>query len=75
MSIAESRDETAYQRISEQIEESGEIMVRTTSGEELELHKHNVEFLDEPYVEIEADDEVHWLDTTTVERYWIHKEL
>lgn len=75
MSIAETQAQTAYQRLNDHLKEFGEIMVRTTSGDEIELHNHNVEFQEEPYLEIEADDEIHWLDATTIERYWIHKEL
>lgn len=75
MSMTETRDQSKYQLLREDLDEYGEIMVHTASGDELELHKHNVEFASEPYIEIEADDEIHWLDTTLVERYWIHKEI
>ncbi len=64
-----------YHRLRDNLDEKGEIMVKTAGGEELELHGHNVEFEDEPYMRIEADDEVHWVDTTHIAHYWIHEEI
>lgn len=28
-----------------------------------------------PFFRVDADDETHWVDARSVERYWIHKEL
>lgn len=65
-----------FNRLKEAVEEFGEVMVLTDSGEEHELHKHNSEFLEEPgLVKVDADDEIHWLDLEKVERYWIHKDF
>ncbi|WP_435154946.1 hypothetical protein [Haladaptatus sp. DFWS20] len=64
-----------YQRLETELEEKGEIMVKTAGGEELELHTHNVEFEEEPYIKIEADDEIHWVDANHIAHYWIHEEI
>lgn len=62
------------------VEEKGEVMVRTESGLEHELHPHNLE-KDDPLdtgkemLKVDADDEIHWLDPESVERYWIHKDF
>jgi hypothetical protein len=64
-----------YERIKEALKEKGELMIKTDSGEERELHLHNVEFLDEPIARVDADDEIHWMNLNKVERYWIHKDF
>lgn len=64
-----------YQRLKDAVQEYGEVMIRTDSGEEHELHKHNAEFNDEPFVKVDADDEVIWLNLEKVERYWIHEDF
>jgi hypothetical protein len=33
-----------FQRIKEELEQNGELMLKLGSGEKLELHKHNVSF-------------------------------
>ena len=62
------------ERLENAVEEYGEIMIRTDSGEEHELHKHNVEF-EEDLVVVDADDRVHWLNPEKMERFWIHKDF
>lgn len=65
-----------YERLKEAVDSYGEVMIRTDSGEEHELHKHNSEFLDEQgLVKVEADDRTHWLNLEKVERYWIHEDF
>lgn len=64
-----------FDTLREELEEKGEIMVRTDSGEDRELHKHNVEFLDSGMIKIEADEETHWLNPEKIERYWIHEDF
>lgn len=66
---------STYQRLKDGLDEKGEIMVTLAGGEELELHTHNVEFEEEPYVRVDADDQVHWVDATHVAHYWIHEEI
>ena len=74
-SETDTEHESMYHRLTQAIEEKGEVMVKTVDGSELELHKHTVEAEDEPYIRVDADDETHWLDTSKVVRYWIHDEI
>lgn len=64
-----------YDRLRESVEEYGEVMIKTDSGEERELHKHNVEFQDDGIIKIDADDMIHWIKAEKVERYWIHYDF
>ena len=64
-----------YDRLEQAVEEKGEVMVQFDSGKEAELHKHNVEFLEEPIIKVDADDRVHWFNAEKVERYWIHEDF
>lgn len=64
-----------YERLREALNENGELMIRLDSGEEAELHLHNTEFIDEPIVKVDADDEIYWLNAEKVEMYWIHKDF
>ncbi|MFC7166492.1 hypothetical protein [Halospeciosus flavus] len=68
---------STFTRLARALDEKGEVMIRTASGDELELHKHNVAFedADAPFFRVDGDDEVHWVDARNVERYWIHNEL
>jgi len=43
-----------YQAIKSCLEKNGEVMIRTDTGEKIELHKHNVKF-DDPTKEIIVD--------------------
>lgn len=73
----ESSSTTAgtYARIEELVDEMGEVMVESAAGETLELHKHNVEFEDEPWFRVDADDETHWVNAEGIQHYWIHEEI
>jgi hypothetical protein len=65
-----------YERLKNAVDEYGEVMIITDSGEEHELHKHNAEFLDDSrIVKVDADDKVHWLNLEKVERYYIHEDF
>jgi hypothetical protein len=65
-----------YEFIRDKTREAGELMVRTESGKEHELHRHNTTFHDDTrMVEVDADDKIHWLNGDNVERAWIHKEF
>ncbi len=59
----------------EALEENGELMIRTDSGEDRELHLHNTDFQDDGMVRVDADDEIHWFNPEKIERYWIHKDF
>lgn len=79
-SQSERDDESAadyptFERMERVLDEKGELMVKTAAGDELELHKHNVSFEEAPWMQIDGDDEVHWLDAEKIERYWIHEEI
>lgn len=71
----ESPGDTMYDRVQWLVEEYGEVMVRFDSGVEAELHRHNVEFVDEPMVKVVTADAVHWFDASRIESYWIHYEF
>ena len=64
-----------FQRLREELEKSGEVMVKLGSGEKMELHKHNVSF-DESTQEIKVDasSETYWISADSVAYYWIHRE-
>lgn len=64
-----------HQRLEDGLKEKGEIMVKLGDGEELELHTHNVESEEEPFIRVDADDQVYWVDTSQISHYWIHEEL
>lgn len=65
-----------FDRLKKAVNEFGEVMVITDSGEEHELHKHSSEFLDESgLVKVDAADEIHWLNLEKIERYYIHKDF
>jgi hypothetical protein len=64
-----------YNRIKDKLQETGELMIQTDSGEERALHLHNVEFLDEPIAKVETGDQTHWINLDKVERYWLHREF
>lgn len=64
-----------FDTLQDALDENGEIMIRTDSGEDRELHLHNAEFLDNGTIKVDADDEIHWLNPEKVERYWIHKDF
>jgi hypothetical protein len=66
---------TMFDELEQAVEEKGEIMIMTDSGEERELHKHNTEFQSNGMIKVDADDEIHWLNAEKVERYWIHKDF
>lgn len=50
-------------------------MIQTDSGEERELHLHNVEFLEEPIAKVEGGEGTHWINLDKVESYWLHREF
>ncbi|WP_435335589.1 hypothetical protein [Haloarchaeobius sp. TZWWS8] len=74
MSLTDAQQETTFARLENALEEYGEVMIRTASGEEGELHLHTVEFEDEPYMKVEAEDKTRWVNTEFVETFWIHED-
>ena len=65
-----------FDLLQEKVEEFGELMIRMDSGQDRELHKHNIEFLeDDKLVKVDADDKIHWFNPEKVERFWIHEDF
>ncbi|MDY6777003.1 MAG: hypothetical protein SVQ76_02750 [Candidatus Nanohaloarchaea archaeon] len=64
-----------YDNVKEALEEKGELMIRMDSGEDHELHLHNVSFKGDGVIKVDADDETHWVNAEKIERYWIHREF
>jgi hypothetical protein len=64
-----------YESLRSSVENNGEVMVRLSSGEELELHKHNVRFDDgTKEIIVDAGTETYWINAENIAYYWIHKE-
>jgi len=64
-----------YESIRSSVENNGEVMIRLSSGEELELHKHNVKFDDgTKEIIVDGGSEVYWINAENIVYYWIHKE-
>ncbi|MEF8880465.1 MAG: hypothetical protein V5A72_01385 [Candidatus Nanohaloarchaea archaeon] len=64
-----------YDILQDELQDKGELMIRTDSGEDRELHLHNTEFLENGLIKVDGDDETHWVNPDKVERYWIHEDF
>lgn len=64
-----------YEKVKQALNEKGELMILTDSGEEHELHLHNVQFKDDGIIKVNADNETHWLNGEKIESYWIHEDF
>ena len=50
-------------------------MIRVDTGEEIELHIHNVKFEDSTQeIVVDAGTDTFWIGADRVSYYWIHKE-
>jgi hypothetical protein len=50
-------------------------MIRVDTGEEIELHKHNVTFVDTTReIVVDAGTKTYWIGADRVSYYWIHKQ-
>lgn len=66
---------TNFERIKEELEKSGELMLKLSSGDKIELHKHNVSFDDSAQeIIVNAASETYWISSDSVAYYWIHRE-
>lgn len=66
---------TQYELIKNALQEKGELMIKSDTGEKFELHKHNVTCDDSnKIIKIDGADKVFWVDPAKVSYYWIHKE-
>lgn len=55
------------------VDENGEVMVMSDTGEKFELHKHNVKFDESAdLVEIDGGTKKFWLIPSKIAYYWIH---
>lgn len=72
---SELTGESMYERLRNLLADSGEVMIRLDSGEEAELHRHNVSFEDEPMIKVATADAVHWFNAEKVESFWIHYDF
>lgn len=64
-----------YEALKASLAKSGEVMIRIDTGEELELHIHNVKFDDATKeIVVDAAKETYWIGADSVSYYWIHKE-
>ncbi len=64
-----------YETIKTSIDTNGEVMIRLSSGEEIELHKHNVQFDDNTKeIIVDAAAERFWITADNVTYHWIHKK-
>ena len=63
-----------YESIKDSVENNGEVMIRLSSGEDLELHKHNVKFDDNTKeIIVDAATEIYWITAENIVYHWIHK--
>lgn len=61
------------QQIQTLLDEKGELMVKSDTGEKFELHKHNVKFNDNSdTIEIDAGTKKFWLIPSKIAYYWTH---
>lgn len=64
-----------YELIKNALDEKGELMIKSDTGEKFELHKHNVVCDDEKKViKIDGSDKTYWIDPEKISYYWIHKK-
>ena len=64
-----------YDALKASVDTNGEVMIRIDSGEEIELHKHNVQFEDATKeIVVDAGTKTYWIGADRVSYYWIHKQ-
>ncbi|HEY7109063.1 MAG TPA: hypothetical protein VH415_06530 [Nitrososphaeraceae archaeon] len=64
-----------YQALKASVARNGEVMVRTDTGEKIELHIHNTRFEDSTQeIVVDAATETYWIGADRISYYWIHKE-
>ena len=64
-----------YEALRDSVNKNGEVMIRLDTGESIELHIHNVKFVDS----IKGNSgrfwyQISWIGADRVSYYWIHKE-
>lgn len=64
-----------YDALRESVDTNGEVMIRIDTGEEIELHRHNVKFEDSTKeIIVDAGTKTYWIGADRVSYYWIHKQ-
>jgi hypothetical protein len=64
-----------YDALKASVDKNGEVMIQIDTGEEIELHKHNVKFEDTTKeIVVDAGTKTYWIGADRVSYYWIHKE-
>ena len=64
-----------YEALKASVDKNGEVMIRIDTGEEIELHRHNVRFEDSTKeIIVDAGTKTYWIGADRVSYYWIHKQ-
>jgi hypothetical protein len=64
-----------YEALRESLNKNGEVMIRLDTGESIELHIHNVKFVDRTKeIMVDSGTQITWIGADRVSYYWIHKE-
>jgi hypothetical protein len=64
-----------YEALKASLDKNGEVMIKVDTGEEIELHKHNVRFEDiTKEIVVDAGTKKYWIGGDRVSYYWLHKE-
>jgi hypothetical protein len=64
---------TKIQQLQQLVEQKGELMVMSDTGEKFELHKHNVKFDESAdLVEVDGGTKKFWLIPSKIAYFWTH---
>jgi hypothetical protein len=64
-----------YEALKASVDKNGEVMIQVDTGEEIELHRHNVMFEDSTNeIVVDAGTKTYWIGADRVSYYWIHKQ-
>jgi hypothetical protein len=64
-----------YEALRDSVNKNGEVMIRLDTGESIELHIHNVKFVDSTKeIVVDSGTQISWIGADRVSYYWIHKE-
>jgi hypothetical protein len=64
-----------YEALRDSLNKNGEVMIRLDTGESIELHIHNVKFVNSTKeIVVDSGTQITWIGADRVSYYWIHKE-
>jgi hypothetical protein len=64
-----------YEALRDSVNKNGEVMIRLDTGESIELHIHNVNFVDSTKeIVVDSGTQISGIGADRVSYYWIHKE-